>query len=80
MHIFEILKDTISAELMRARHEKKLRLQAVAEKCGLTVSMLDDIELGLRIPFYKKYEKLLRLYEKRTTIQLVEIKDDMRLQ
>ena len=75
MQLYKILRDSISLELMKARHECKLRQQTVAEKCGMTVSELDDLELGLKLLCYPQYEKLLSLYKKRTEV-ILEDKED----
>lgn len=70
MYLYDYLKNSICFALMCARYDLKLRQQTVAEQCGLRISDLDDVELGLKPLNYAEYERLLRFYKKRTDITL----------
>lgn len=76
MYLYDYLKKSICFALMCVRFDLKLRQQTVAEQCGLRISDLDDMELGLRPLSYAKYERLLRFYKKRSNITLEDKEDE----
>ena len=64
-------RDQVSSQLRQIRLDKNLPITDIACRCDLSVANIDAIERGEAISF-KKYLRLIRFYEKKIQILLVD--------
>lgn len=53
----------ITRQMKAIRHQRGWTLKDLAERCGLSVSYLSDLERGRTAPSYKTMEKLAAAFE-----------------
>ena len=64
-------RDQVSSQLRQIRLDKNLPITDIACRCDLSVANIDAIERGESISF-EKYLRLIRFYEKKIQILLVD--------
>ena len=64
-------RDQVSSQLRQIRLDKNLPITDIACRCDLSVANIDAIERGEAISF-KKYLRLIRFYEKKIQILLMD--------
>ena len=65
------LRSQVSSQLRQIRLDKNLPITDIACRCDLSVANIDAIERGEALSF-KKYLRLIRFYEKKIQILLVD--------
>ena len=64
-------RDQVSSQLRQIRLDKNLPITDIACRCDLSVANIDAIERGEALSF-KKYLRLIRFYEKKIQILLMD--------